>query len=83
MRLRVPELLTERDWSAYKLAQELETRGVAPMTAYRLARGTAVRFDANVLAALADVFGIPDAELGPLFTRKPLPAKPRPPRGGK
>jgi hypothetical protein len=83
MRLRVPELLAEREWSAYRLAQELERRGIAAMTAYRLARGTAVRFDATVLGALADVFEIPEAKLGPLFTRKPLADQPRPPRGGK
>lgn len=82
MRLRVPELLAERNWSAYRLAQAFEERGIAAMTAYRLARGTARRFDTQVLAALADVFGISEAQLGALFTRKPVESK-KPRRRGR
>ena len=72
MRLRVPELLAERGWTAYQLAKRLEPYGISQSAAYRLARGSFGEVSAANLAALCDVFGIKDP--GPLLTRIPVAA---------
>ena len=68
MRLRVPELLAERDWTAYRLAKASGGR-ISMSAAYRLAKtGKFGEVSPAVLDALCDVFGIKDP--GPLFARR-------------
>lgn len=68
MRLRVPELLAERQWTAYHLAMASGGR-ISMSAAYRLAKtGKFGEVSPVVLDALCDVFDIADP--GPLFERK-------------
>ena len=61
IRWRIPDMLKERDWSAYRLAQET---GLTVPAAYRLARGGAVqRIDANTLDVLCAAFGVQPGDL--------------------
>ncbi len=69
MRLRLTELLAERDMTVYQLAQRLEGR-VSATTVYRLARGELVNIPLYVLDALADVFEMKGKDLGLLLTRE-------------
>lgn len=59
MRLRLPELLDERDMTAYALAKQSNGR-ISEATAYRLVRqrGRVATFDAALLDALCDIFGV-------------------------
>lgn len=66
MRLRVAELLAERDMTPYQLAKESEGR-LSLSTCYRLARGDVDKISTSTVEALCDVFGIKDP--GPLFAR--------------
>lgn len=67
MRLRVPELLAERNMTAYAMHKASGGR-ISLSMAYRLAKGTFGMISADVLEALCDVFDIEDP--GPLFTRR-------------
>lgn len=60
MHIRVDELLEERGWSPYQLAQEAEKHGVSVQAIYRLVRahGRMKRLDMRVLAVLCHVFGV-------------------------
>lgn len=64
VRLRIPELLDERGWTAYQLAKESGGR-IALSTAYRLAdqRGALKLFPAELLDSLAATFKIDICEL--------------------
>lgn len=64
MRLRIPELLAERDWTPYRLSVESGSR-ISMSTAYRLDEkgGRLDTFAAELLEALCDVFGIGPGEL--------------------
>jgi len=54
IRWRIPELLKERGWTPYRLAQEAKLTVPA---AYRLAKGKAVqRIDAATLETLCNLF---------------------------
>lgn len=54
IRWRIPDLLKERGWTAYRLAQET---GLTVPAAYRLARGGPVkRIDADTLERLCEAF---------------------------
>jgi transcriptional regulator with XRE-family HTH domain len=59
MRLRLPELLEEHDLTAYAVAQKSNGR-ISLSTIYRLTRnnGRVANFDAEMLEALCDVFGV-------------------------
>lgn len=59
MRLRLPELLDEHDLTAYAVAQKSGGR-ISLSTIYRLTRngGHVANFDAEMLEALCDVFGV-------------------------
>jgi DNA-binding Xre family transcriptional regulator len=69
MRVRITELLKERDWSAYDLTKAIgalpQKRRVSDRTVYRLvrAKGTVKRIDTVLLAALCEVFGVGPGEL--------------------
>jgi DNA-binding Xre family transcriptional regulator len=75
MRLRLPELLKERELSAYGLSKASEGR-ISMSTAYRLAKleGRVQTFDAELLEALCDVL---DVDPGELFERDAPPPKRR------
>ena len=72
MRLRVPELLADRDMTAYAMHKASGGR-IGLSMAYRLAKGTFGMISADVLEALCDIFDIDDP--GPLFTRGDSPAR--------
>lgn len=59
MRLRLPELLDEHGLTAYAVAKRSEGR-ISLSTVYRLTRqrGRVANFDAGMLEALCDVFGV-------------------------
>jgi DNA-binding Xre family transcriptional regulator len=69
MRLRLPELLKDRDMSPYRFAKAMaETGLVSESTAYRLVQERGgVKFDATTLEAICRVF---DVEPGELFARE-------------
>lgn len=69
MRLRVPELLAKRQWTAYELSKKSDGR-ISMSQAYRFARGEFRALSPEIVTALCDVFDIDDP--GPLFER---PAK--------
>jgi len=73
MRLRLPELLAERGWTAYQLHAQAGGR-LSMSTAYRILRdrGRVTCFDAELLETLCDVFGVGPAEL---FERERKPPK--------
>lgn len=75
MRLRVPELLTEREMTPYALHKASGGR-ISLSAAYRLASGEFRAVSATVLDALCDVFGIDDP--GPLFLRERGARRPKP-----
>lgn len=75
MRLRVPELLAEREMTPYALHKASGGR-ISLSAAYRLASGEFRAVSAAVLDALCDVFGIDDP--GPLFLRERGARRPRP-----
>ncbi len=64
LRLRLPELLKEREMTPYALAKASQGR-ISMSTAYRLARlkGRVETFDRSVLDALCDVLGVGPGEL--------------------
>lgn len=66
MRLRVPDLLAEKGWTAYELAKRSDGR-ISLSAAYRFATGEWKCVSSDALDALCDVFGIADP--GPLFRR--------------
>ena len=68
MRLRLPELLKERNMTPYALAKASGGR-ISASTAYRLVRqrGEVKLFEAELLDAMCDVL---DVEPGKLFERK-------------
>ena len=66
MRLRVPELLAERNMTAYAMHKASNGR-IGLSMAYRLSKGTFGMISADVLEALCDIFAIDDP--GPLLTR--------------
>lgn len=66
MRLRVPELLAERQWTAYELSKKSDGR-ISMSQAYRFARGEFRALSPEIVTALCDVFEIDDP--GPLFER--------------
>lgn len=70
MRIKITELLESKGWTWYTLAQESDKR-ISPSAAYRLveANGEIKRFDAKLLDALCDTFGIKDMNL--LIEREP------------
>lgn len=74
MRLRLPELMKAQGITAYAVAQRSGGR-ISLSTAYRLARldGRVQTFDAEMLEALCDVFGVGP---GDLLEREPR-TKPR------
>ena len=75
MRLRVPELLAEREMTPYALHKASGGR-ISLSAAYRLASGEFRAVSATVLDALCDVFGIDDP--GPLFLRERGARRPKP-----
>lgn len=66
IRLRVPELLAEREMTAYAMHKASRGRISLPM-AYRLAKGTFGFVSSEVLDALCEIFEIEDP--GPLLVR--------------
>ncbi len=68
MRYRLPELLKERDWTAYKLSQVSKGR-ISLSTAYRLVRqkGKVKQFDGALMDALCEALEI---EVGVLLERE-------------
>lgn len=64
VRLRIPELLKERDLSPYAVAKQSDGR-ISMSTAYRLVKleGRVQTFDAGMLEALCDIFEIEPGEL--------------------
>ena len=83
MRLRVPDLLAERQWTAYELSKKSEGR-ISMSQAYRFAHGEFRALSPEIVTALCDVFEIDDP--GPLFERpkkggKAASAKPKTRRG--
>lgn len=61
IRWRIPDLLKQRGWTAYRLAQET---GLTVPAAYRLARGGAVkRIDAETLERLCEALGVEPGDL--------------------
>lgn len=80
MRLRVPELLKARGWTAYRLYVE-SGRRISRSAAYRLERGDYDHLPTDVLDILCDVFGITETQLHPLLTREPQPDLGERPRG--
>lgn len=67
MRLRLPELLSEHNLTAYEFAKLVEPHGISERQAYRLAAGEVRQIPLPVLEALCAVFEIADP--GPLFVR--------------
>lgn len=67
VRLRVPELLTARDITAYALAKALDGR-VSRSAIYRMAAGEKVALGLDEIAGLCDAL---DVEPGELFERVP------------
>lgn len=67
LRLRLPELLDEREMTPYALAKRSQGR-ISLSTAYRITRmkGRVQTFDAEALEALCDVLGL---QVGELFER--------------
>jgi hypothetical protein len=66
MRLRVPELLEERGWTAYELSKKSNGR-ISMSAAYRFVNGDWKCVSGEMLDALCDVFGLTDT--GRLFER--------------
>lgn len=64
MRLRLPELLEDRDLTPYGLHKRSSGR-ISLSTAYRLVRqrGQVKLFDAELLEALCDILGVEPGEL--------------------
>lgn len=64
MRLRLPELLDERDLTPYAVAKRSAGR-IDPSSLYRLVRqrGQVQNFSGQLLEALCDVLGVEPAEL--------------------
>jgi transcriptional regulator with XRE-family HTH domain len=64
MRLRIPELLTEKGVNAYRLATRSNGR-ISLSTAYRLKRdrGYLQTYSAKMLEAMVDIFGVTASEL--------------------
>lgn len=64
LRLRLPELLDERGWTAYRLSVESGGR-IGLSAAYRFCRlrGRLRMFDAEILEALCDTLGVSVAEI--------------------
>jgi DNA-binding Xre family transcriptional regulator len=64
MRLRLPELMRQRDLTAYAVSRRSHGR-ISMSTAYRLARlkGKLHSFDADMLEALCDIFGCAPGDL--------------------
>lgn len=64
MRLRIPELLTEKDVNAYQVSKRSAGR-ISLSTAYRLKRdkGRLQSFNAEMLEALCDIFDVTPGEL--------------------
>jgi len=62
VKLRVPDLLKEREWGPMDLVRRPEF-SFAPATAYRLARGEVEAISMDTLERLADGFNVPVAEL--------------------
>ena len=75
MRLRIPELLTERGLTPYHLSKRAGGR-ISLSTAYRLARlkGRVKTFDAELMEVLCDVLGVGPGEL---FERDAKPKRGR------
>ena len=71
VRLRVPDLLTTRNLTAYALAKALEGR-VSRSAVYRMAAGEKVALSLDEIAGLCDVL---DVGPGELFER--VPDKPK------
>jgi DNA-binding Xre family transcriptional regulator len=73
IRWRIPEILKQRGWSAYRLAQEC---GLTMPAASRLARGGPVaRIDARTLDALCSGLGLEPGDL--LERERNRPRRPR------
>lgn len=68
VRLRIPELLAARDWTAYRLSRESNGR-ISMSTAYRLVEkgGQLDTYSSDLLDALHDVFR--PASFADLFER--------------
>lgn len=64
VRLRLPELMKQRDLTAYAVSRRSGGR-ISMSTAYRLARlkGRVHNFNADMLEALCDVFGVEPGDL--------------------
>jgi DNA-binding Xre family transcriptional regulator len=72
IRWRLQEILKERNWTAYRLAQET---GLTVPAAYQLSKDKPVqRIDAGTLEKFCEVFGL---EPGDLLERVPAPARRR------
>lgn len=73
IRLRIPELLTEHDLTAWHLARQSGGR-ISTTTAYRLVRdrGLLRSLDTGILEALCDILDIAPSEL---LTRDAPPTK--------
>lgn len=71
VRIRLPELLDERDLTAYEVAKRSDGR-IIPSTLYRLVRqqGRVRLFDGDLLEALCDVLKVTP---GKLLERDPKP----------
>jgi DNA-binding Xre family transcriptional regulator len=69
IRWRIPELLEERGWTPYRLAQQ---SGLTVPAAYRLAKGKAVqRIDAATLETLCKLFNAKPGDLLELVDKPP------------
>ena len=60
VRLTVPELLKEREWSITKFMRE---SGLSYPTAHRIARGNAKGITLNTIDTLCEIFGVSIKEL--------------------
>ena len=60
VRLTVPELLKEREWSITKFMRE---SGLSYPTAHRIARGNAKGITLNTIDTLCEIFGVSIDEL--------------------
>ena len=65
IRIRVPELLNERGWTAMDLVRKAN---IATATAYRLANGEADAITLDVLERLCQAFGV---DVGELLVKEP------------
>jgi len=74
VRLRFPELLTDRGYTAYRLAKE-SGGDISTSTAYRLTKsqGEVEYVEMKALRAICRVLGVTPNEV---FTDDPPPAKP-------